>query len=80
MYELTLNIGEQRRLQKGIASRVYEIERNPTLRPKLFRELQREIKTYFGVDTYKNIKSRDLQQALRYIDKWLPEKPDNFAI
>ncbi|MDF1511969.1 ORF6C domain-containing protein, partial [Robertmurraya sp. DFI.2.37] len=52
--QITLTSGEQRRLQKGIAQRVYEIESDQVLRSKLFRELHREIKDRFGVASYKD--------------------------
>lgn len=72
--QITLTSGEQRRLQKGIAQRVYEIESDQILRSKLFRELHREIKDRFGVASYKDVKRKELQAALRYIENWVPRK------
>ncbi|MEZ2715389.1 ORF6N domain-containing protein [Niallia circulans] len=72
--QITLNSGEQRRLQKGVATKVYEICDDPELRPKLFRELYREIKDRFGVASYKDVKRKELQAALRYIENWIPRK------
>ncbi|MDF1509703.1 Rha family transcriptional regulator [Robertmurraya sp. DFI.2.37] len=72
--QITLTSGEQRRLQKGIAQRVYEIESDQVLRSKLFRELHREIKDRFGVASYKDVKRKELQSALRYIENWVPRK------
>lgn len=72
--QITLDHGEQRRLQKGVASRVYELETNPTQRPRLFREIYREIKDRFAVASYKDIKRKELQSALRYIENWIPRK------
>jgi len=72
--QITLTSGEQRRLQKGIASKVYELCSDPMQRPNLFRELHREIKDRFGVASYKDVKRKELQSALRYIENWVPRK------
>lgn len=72
--QITLTSGEQRRLQKGIATKVYEIENEPEYRPSLFREIHREIKDRFGVASYKDIKRKELQAALNYIEHWVPRK------
>ncbi|WBL16408.1 ORF6N domain-containing protein [Sutcliffiella sp. NC1] len=72
--QITLDHGEQRRLQKGIATKVYELCDNPQNRPQLFRELHREIKDRFGVASYKDLKRKELQTALRYIENWIPRK------
>ncbi|MEK4924143.1 ORF6C domain-containing protein [Cytobacillus sp. FSL R5-0569] len=72
--QITLTSGEQRRLQKGIAMKVYEIENDPECRPLLFREIHREIKDRFGVASYKDIKRKELQAALNYIEHWVPRK------
>jgi ORF6N domain/ORF6C domain len=72
--QITLTSGEQRRVQKGIAQKVYELESNPEFRSKLFRELHREIKDRFGVASYKDIKRREFQLALSYIESWFPRK------
>jgi ORF6C domain len=61
-------------VQKGIAQKVYELESNPEFRSKLFRELHREIKNRFGVASYKDIKRKELQLALSYIESWFPRK------
>jgi Rha family phage regulatory protein len=72
--QITLDHGEQRRVQIGIASRVYELESNKELRPQLFAELHREIRNRFGVTSYKDIKRKDLQSALQYIEAWVPRR------
>lgn len=72
--QITLDYGEQRRLQKGVATKVYEICNDPKERPKFFRELYREIKDRFGVASYKDVKRKELQSALRYIESWIPRK------
>ncbi|MEH7236786.1 ORF6N domain-containing protein [Bacillus sp. JJ1562] len=72
--QITLDHGEQRRLQKGVAAKVYELCDDPAERPRLFKELYREIKDRFGVASYKDVKRRELQSALRYIENWIPRK------
>lgn len=72
--QVTLDYGEQRRLQKAVAIKVYELETDPIDKRKLFSELYREIKDRFAVASYKDIKRKDLQSAIRYIDGWLPRK------
>lgn len=72
--QITLDHGEQRRVQIGIASRIYELEINKEARPQLFAELYREIRNRFGVTSYKDIKRKDLQSALHYIEAWVPRR------
>lgn len=72
--QITLDYGQQRRLQKGVAHRVYEFTQDKQEAAKLFRELYREIKDRFGVASYKDVKQRELQSALRYIENWIPRK------
>ncbi|WP_026582153.1 ORF6N domain-containing protein [Bacillus sp. J33] len=72
--QITLTSGEQRRLQKGVAHRVYEFTQEKKEAARLFRELYREIKDRFGVASYKDVKRKELQSALRYIESWIPRK------
>ena len=72
--QITLDHGEQRGLQKAVARKVYELEVNEQLRPKLFREIYREIKDRFGVASYKDVKRKDLQAAIGYVNAWVPRK------
>jgi prophage antirepressor-like protein len=72
--QITLTSGEQRRLQKGVAQRVYEFTKEKKDAARLFRELYREIKDRFGVASYKDLKRKELQSALRYIENWVPRK------
>lgn len=72
--QITLDYGEQRRMQIAISTKVYEIESEPEFRPKRFKELHREIKNRFGVGSYKDLKRQELQLAIRYIEGWLPRK------
>ncbi|MBL5768017.1 Rha family transcriptional regulator [Heyndrickxia sporothermodurans] len=72
--QITLDHGEQRRLQKGIAAKVYELCDDPKERPKLFKEIYREIKDRFGVASYKDVKRKELQSAIRYVENWIPRR------
>lgn len=72
--QVTLDYGEQRRMQKAVACKVYELESDPSLQRKLFKELYREIKDRFAVPSYKDVKRKDLQNAIRYVEAWLPRK------
>jgi Rha family phage regulatory protein len=72
--QITLDHGEQRRVQIGIASRIYELESDKSLRSPLFAELYREIRNRFGVTSYKDIKRKDMMSALNYIEAWVPRR------
>lgn len=72
--QITLDHGEQRGLQKAVARKIYELEKHPQFRPKLFSELYREIKDRFGVASYKDVKRKDLQAAIGYVNAWIPKR------
>lgn len=72
--QITLDHGEQRGLQKAVARKIYELEKHPQLRTRLFRELYREIKDRFGVASYKDVKRQDLQAAIGYVNAWIPKR------
>lgn len=72
--QMTLDYGMQRRLQRAVGKRVYEISPDPNERPKFFREIYREIKDRFGVASYKDVLRKDLQATLRYVEAWIPRR------
>jgi prophage antirepressor-like protein len=72
--QITLDHGEQRRIQRAIGHKVYELESDQVVRTQLFREIHREIKDRFAVASYKDIKRKDLQSAIRYIEAWIPRR------
>jgi hypothetical protein len=74
MNQVTLHSGEQKRIYKAIAQKIYDLEQNPDRRSQLFKSLFTDLKERFRVDSYKNIKQSDMQAALRYIDTWKPRK------
>ena len=72
--QITLDHGEQRRIQKLVATKVYEASTSEEQRKKLFSELHRELKDRFGVASYKDIKRHELQKAINYVDSWIPKR------
>ncbi|MCR8961636.1 Rha family transcriptional regulator [Brevibacillus halotolerans] len=72
--QITLDSGQQRNLQKAIARKVYELEIDQERRSELFRQLHREIKDRWGVSSYKDVRRKELEQVLRYVDAWMPRK------
>ncbi|MEH6941488.1 Rha family transcriptional regulator [Bacillus sp. JJ722] len=71
---ITLESGEQRRLQLAVAEKVYSITHDKKEATKLFRELYRELKNRFAVSSYKDIKSHELEAAITYVSGWIPRK------
>ena len=71
--QITLNYQEQRKVQKSVARRVYEMF-DVDNRPKGFGSLYSEIKDRFGVGSYKDLKRTDLQLAVNYINNWIPKR------
>jgi Rha family phage regulatory protein len=72
--QITLESGDQRKVQKSIARRIYELERDPEVRSEFFRQLHREIRDRWAVPSYKDVRRNELQQLLKYIDAWMPRK------
>lgn len=72
--QITLQSGEQRRLQRAVAARVYKLHADKEDRPQAFGALHREIKDRFGVASYKDVRRQDLQAAINYVDNWIPRR------
>lgn len=72
--QITLDHGEQRRLQKTVARRVYALEADKDKQRKLFREIYRELKDRFAVGSYKDILHKELQDAIRYVEAFIPKR------
>lgn len=70
----SLSIGEQRRLQKAVAIKVYELDAELLDQRNRFKELYRLIKNKFAVPSYKEINRKDLQTAIQYIEGWYPSE------
>ncbi|PUB12587.1 Rha family transcriptional regulator [Paenisporosarcina sp. OV554] len=77
--QITLDHGEQRRLQKLISSKVFEFAKSDDHRRFLYPELYREIKDRFGVASYKDVKRHELQLAIKYVESWIPRKGGKLA-
>src|SRR5579875_855361 len=54
--QITLDSGEQRKVQKAVAKRVYELSSEPKVQRELFRQLYREIKDRWAVGSYKDVR------------------------
>ncbi|MDX8359803.1 ORF6N domain-containing protein [Cytobacillus sp. IB215316] len=72
--QVTLDSGQQRRVQKAVGAKVYELTLDKGDRKELFRELHRDIKDRFGVASYRDLKRRELASAIKYIEAWIPKK------
>lgn len=70
--QITLDSGQQRRLQQGINKKVCIIEADKSERGELFRQLHKEIKDRWEVPSYKDVLRQDLQNVLNYISAWKP--------
>ena len=67
---MTLHSGEQKRVQKAVGERVYQLSQKAVDRPNLFRELYSALKVRYNVSSYRDIKQHELQDALRFIYAW----------
>lgn len=72
--QITLDHGQQRRIQRLIGSKVYEVASKEEHKRLLFAELHREIKDRFGVASYKDLKRQEMLKAIAYIESWVPRK------
>ena len=72
--QITLDSGEQRKVQKTIARRIYEIETEPSVRSDCFRQLHREIRDRWAVPSYKDVRRNELGGLIKYIEAWIPRK------
>ncbi|MEK3955341.1 ORF6N domain-containing protein [Psychrobacillus sp. FSL K6-1464] len=68
--QITLNSGEQIRLQKAVGERVYALEKDAGKRAALFGGIYRSIKVKFSVKSYRDVKQDDLQLAIKFVEKW----------
>lgn len=65
-----LQQGQCRRLQKAVSARVYQLTTEKGATQALFKAIYSAIKERFNVESYKSIKSKDFQVALRFIENW----------
>lgn len=71
--QITLDHGEQRRLQRAVATRVNELESDRDNQRPMYSGLYREIKDRWGVGSYVDVKRKDLQDVIRYVEAWRPK-------
>ncbi|MFL0507411.1 ORF6N domain-containing protein [Ureibacillus sp. 179-F W5.1 NHS] len=67
---VTLHSGEQLRLRKAVGARVCELTDNQGARQALFRSIYAALKERYHVGSYRDIKQYQLQDALRFVEKW----------
>jgi len=68
---LTLHSGEQRRLRNAVGEQVHLLSSDSKgARPVLFRSLYTAIRERYDVESYRDIKQHELQDALHFISKW----------
>ncbi|MER2058187.1 MAG: ORF6N domain-containing protein [Niallia sp.] len=67
---VTIHSGEQKRLQRAISERVYELCDVKARRPAYFSELYRAIKKRYHVDSYRDVPQCQLQDTLLFVQNW----------
>lgn len=67
---VTIHSGEQKRLQRAISERVYELCDVKARRPAYFSELYRSIKKRYHVDSYRDVPQCQLQDTLLFVQNW----------
>lgn len=70
--QITLDSGDQRKVQKAVARKIYSIEVDEKQRSQLFRQLHREIKDRWAVPSYKDIRKHEIEGLMSYIEAWRP--------
>lgn len=74
--EIRIDHAEQRKLQKAVSIRVYQRLDVVNCDSKLlFPALYRDLKDRFGIASYRDLKRKDLKEALNYVQNWI-EKAD----
>ena len=70
--EIRIDHAEQRKLQKAISIRVYQrldvINSDKNL---MFPAIYRDLKDRFGIASYRDLKRKDLTEALAYVQNWI---------
>jgi hypothetical protein len=70
--QITLDSGEQRKVQRLIAHRIYAMTDDKAERSTLFRELYREIKDRWAVPSYRDVRRNEVSGLISYIEAWKP--------
>ena len=73
--EIRVDNGEQRKIQRAVATRVYQrLDIVPELienKKFVFQAIYRDLKDRFGVASYRDIKRKDLRDCLEYVSTWI---------
>lgn len=69
--QITLDSGEQRRLQKAVGERAFKLEKDASKRSAVFSAIYRSIRERFAVKSYRDVKRHELQDAIKFVDKWV---------
>ena len=70
--EIRIDHSEQRKLQKAVSARVYQrLDVVNAERKMLFSAIYRDLKDRFGVASYRDVKRKDLKNALLYVQNWI---------
>ena len=70
--EIRIDHTEQRKLQKAVSIRVYQrLDVTSADRNLMFPAIYRDLKDRFGVASYRDIKRKDLTEALAYVQNWI---------
>lgn len=68
---ITLHSGEQKRLRSAVGAKVYELAGNETgARAALFRSMYASIRERYDVESYRDLKQHQLQDALQFVEYW----------
>lgn len=70
--QITMDSGEQRKIQRMIAHRIYGITEDKQERSTLFRQLYREIKDRWAVPSYRDVRRNEVEGLKSYIEAWRP--------
>ena len=73
--EIRVDNGEQRKIQRAVATRVYQrLDIVPELiedKKYMFQAIYRDLKDRLGVASYRDIKRKDLRDCLEYVSAWI---------
>lgn len=76
---LTVDFGQQRALENAKKNRVYYLWETAVIntevhdtRHKVFAAIGRDLKNAFAVNSYRDIRQKDFEEAIQYIKSWRP--------
>lgn len=76
---MTVDYSQQLSIKNAVARRVYKLWEDGTInqavhdnKKKLFSAIWKDVKAAFAVNSYCNIRQKDFEEALSYINAWRP--------